>query len=68
MRGHEATGSEGIKDDLINAGATWRDESAFRSGCIVWGRVVADIPNYCRELVQALAEQKGRLIKEPKRE
>lgn len=61
VAGHEATGSEGIKDDLINAGATWRDESAFRSGCIVWGRVVPDIPNYCRELVLALEEQKARL-------
>jgi protease I len=57
VKGHAATGSEGIKDDLINAGATWRDESAFRSGCLVWGRVVADIPNYCRELVQAFSEQ-----------
>ena len=63
VRGHQATGSEGIKDDLVNAGATWRDDSAFRSGCIVWGRVVADIPNYCRELVQALVEQKERLTK-----
>jgi protease I len=63
VRGLEATGSEGIKDDLINAGAKWRDESAFRSGCIVWGRVVEDIPNYCRELVKALAEQKERFIK-----
>ena len=61
VRGLEATGSEGIKDDLINAGATWRDESAFRSGCVVWGRVVPDIPDYCRELVNALVEQKARL-------
>jgi protease I len=61
VKGLEATGSEGIKDDLINAGATWRDESAFRSGCVVWGRVVPDIPNYCRELVNALVEQKARL-------
>ncbi len=61
VKGHDATGSEAIKDDLINAGATWRDESAFRSGCLVWGRVVADIPNYCRELVLALEEQKARL-------
>lgn len=60
VKGHQATGSEGIKDDLINAGATWRDESAFRSGCIVWGRVVADIPAYCRELIKALTEQKDR--------
>ena len=57
VAGHDATGSEGIKDDLINAGATWRDEPAFRSGNIVWGRVVADIPDFCRELVKALKEQ-----------
>ena len=54
MKGHRATGSEGIKDDLINAGATWVDESAFVDGPIVWGRVVADIPNFCRLLVAAL--------------
>ena len=54
--GHESIGSEGIKDDLINAGATWRDEAAFRSGNLVWGRVVADIPDFCRELVAAIEE------------
>lgn len=56
--GQVATGSEGIKDDLINAGASWRDAPAFRSGNIVWGRVVDDIPAFCRELVAALAERK----------
>ena len=59
VRGHEATGSLGIKDDLINAGATWRDYPAFRSGNIVWGRVVDDIPDFCRELVKALAQTTG---------
>lgn len=59
VKGHPATGSEGIKDDLLNAGATWRDEPAFRSGNIVWGRVVADIPAFCRELVGALEEWKN---------
>lgn len=57
VKGHQATGSEGIKDDLLNAGAIWKDESAFRSGNIVWGRVVPDIPDYCRVLVQALSEK-----------
>jgi protease I len=56
VRGHNATGSEGIKDDLLNAGATWLDEPAFRSGNIIWGRVVEDIPDFCRELVKALKE------------
>jgi protease I len=55
VEGHESTGSLGIKDDLLNAGATWRDAAAFRSGNIVWGRVVEDIPDFCRELVAALA-------------
>ena len=55
VKGHRATGSLGIKDDLVNAGATWLDESAFRDGNQVWGRVVADIPNFCRELVALLA-------------
>ena len=51
VKGHRATGSLGIKDDLINAGATWVDEPAFRDGNQVWGRVVADIPTFCRELI-----------------
>ena len=54
VNGHRATGSLGIKDDLVNAGATWVDESAFRDGNQVWGRVVADIPAFCRELVALL--------------
>jgi protease I len=54
VRARRATGSMGIKDDLVNAGATWVDEPAFRDGNLVWGRVVADIPAFCRELVSAL--------------
>ncbi|QLQ05011.1 MAG: type 1 glutamine amidotransferase [Anaerolineae bacterium] len=54
VHGHRATGSLGIKDDLVNAGATWVDEPAFRDGNLVWGRVVPDIPDFCRELVAAL--------------
>ena len=49
-------GSLGIKDDLVNAGATWVDAPALREGHLVWGRVVADIPAFCREIVAALVE------------
>ena len=55
-QGQRATGSLGIKDDLVNAGAVWADEAAFRDRNQVWGRVVADIPDFCRELMQALTE------------
>lgn len=54
QKGQRATGSTGIRDDLVNAGAVWVDEAAFRERNQVWGRVVADIPSFCRELVQAL--------------
>ena len=55
-QGERVTGSTGIKDDLVNAGGVWTDEPAFREGNHVWARVVADIPAFCRELVEALAE------------
>ena len=58
VRGRQATGSLGIKDDLINAGATWVDVPALRDGNLVWGRVVADIPAFCRELVAMLVAAK----------
>jgi protease I len=54
VKGHRAIGSKGIQDDLVNAGATWVDEPAFRDGNLVWGRVVEDIPDFCRELVAAI--------------
>lgn len=58
VKGRRVTGSLGIKDDLVNAGANWVDAPALRDGNQVWGRVVADIPDFCRELVAALAETK----------
>jgi protease I len=54
VKGRRATGSLGIRDDLVNAGATWVDQPAFREANLVWGRVVPDIPDFCRELVAAL--------------
>jgi protease I len=57
VAGRKATGSLGIKDDLVNAGAKWVDEPAFRDGSLVWGRIVADIPAFCRELISALVER-----------
>jgi deglycase len=59
-QGRPATGSLGIRDDLVNAGATWVDESAFRDDQLVWGRVVEDIPEFERELVALFAEHHRR--------
>ena len=57
VRGMRVTGSRGIKDDMENAGAIWVDEPAFRSGNVVWGRVVEDIPDFCRVLIAVFSEQ-----------
>jgi len=56
VAGRKSVGSLGIKDDLLNAGAEWVDKAAFRDGNQVWGRVVADIPEFNRELVEALKD------------
>jgi len=37
---------------------TWVDEASFRECNQVWGRVVADIPAFCRELVAALVDSR----------
>jgi len=57
VKGRRATGSTGIKDDLVNAGAKWVDKAAFQEDHLVWGRVVKDIPAFCRTLIHALKEQ-----------
>jgi protease I len=57
--GRPVTGSLGIKDDLEARGAVWRDVAAFRDGDLVWGRVVADIPDFCRELVATLEDARS---------
>ncbi len=58
-RGHPATGTLGIRDDLVNAGAQFVDEPAFRDGNIVWGRVVDDIPDFERELIALFADNQS---------
>jgi protease I len=58
VKGHRATGSRAIRDDLENAGAEWVDEGAFRDRNLVWGRVVDDLPAFCRELVDAIETNK----------
>jgi protease I len=59
-RDRPATGSLGIRDDLVNAGARWVDEPAFRDRTLVWGRVVDDIPDFERELVALFIEHHTR--------
>jgi protease I len=48
-------GLVGISAGIVDGKrATWVDEPALRDGNLVWGRVVPDIPDFCRELVAAI--------------
>lgn len=48
------TGSRGIKDDLINAGAIWEDEAVVVDRHFVSSRKPDDLPDFCRGILQVL--------------
>jgi protease I len=56
IRGKRATGYAAVRDDLVNAGAEFVDVPAIRDGNIITGRVPDDLPEFCQEIIQALAE------------
>jgi protease I len=54
-RGVHVTGSPGIKDDLINAGAIWRDAPVVVDGYFVSSRKPDDLPDFCRAIVEVMS-------------
>jgi protease I len=54
-RGVRVTGSPGIKDDLINAGAIWSDEPVVVDRHFVSSRRPADLPAFMGAVVDLLA-------------
>ncbi|MDZ4656765.1 MAG: type 1 glutamine amidotransferase domain-containing protein [Bythopirellula sp.] len=48
------TGSPGIKDDLVNAGAIWEDKSVVIDRHFVSSRKPDDLPDFCRGILQVL--------------
>lgn len=51
------TGSPGIKDDLINAGAIWEDAPVVVDRNFVSSRKPDDLPDFCLGILKVLAEQ-----------
>jgi len=54
-RGVRVTGSPGIKDDLVNAGAIWEDAPAVIDRHFVSSRKPDDLPEFCRGILQVMA-------------
>ena len=53
-RGVRVTGSAGIKDDLVNAGAIWEDKSVVIDRHFVSSRMPDDLPDFCRGILKVL--------------
>ena len=51
------TGSLGIKDDLVNAGAIWKDASVVTDRHFVSSRKPDDLPDFCRGMLQVLTSE-----------
>jgi protease I len=56
-RGVQVTGSPGIKDDLINAGALWSDAPVVIDRHFVSSRKPDDLPEFCRGLLAVLTRR-----------
>jgi protease I len=50
-RGVRVTGSPGIKDDLVNAGAIWEDKPVVVDRNFVSSRKPDDLPQFCRGIL-----------------
>ncbi|MCA9039214.1 MAG: type 1 glutamine amidotransferase [Planctomycetaceae bacterium] len=55
--GAAVTGSPGIKDDLINAGAKWEDKSVVVDRHFVSSRRPGDLPDFCIGMLHVLQDQ-----------
>lgn len=58
VKGRTLTSTATIKDDLVNAGATWIDRSVVVDGNLVTSRSPADLQDFMPAVLKVLAEQK----------
>ena len=56
-RGVRVTGSPGIKDDLVNAGALWSDEPVVVDRHFVSSRRPDDLPAFCRGILAVFGQK-----------
>jgi protease I len=55
-RGVKVTGSPGIKDDLVNAGAVWQDAPVVVDRHFVSSRKPDDLPDFCRAILEVMSK------------
>lgn len=58
VRGKRGTSVGAIKDDLVNAGMLWEDSPVVVDGNLISSRTPADLPQFMRALIRALAARR----------
>lgn len=59
VRGKTVTAYAAIKDDMVNAGATFVDREVVRDANLVTSRKPDDLPSFCRAIREALLSPAG---------
>jgi protease I len=54
MKGRTVTSTPGIRDDLVNSGATWLDEAVVRDGHWISARRPPDLPEFGAAIIDYL--------------
>jgi protease I len=54
LKGKQATCFFAIKDDLVNAGATYLDQEVVVDGNLITSRMPGDLPAFCRAIIMAM--------------
>ena len=57
VKGKRGTSVGAIRDDLVNAGMLWEDSPVVVDGNLISSRTPADLPQFMRALIAALAER-----------
>jgi protease I len=56
LKGRRVTGVAAIRDDLVNAGATYENSEVVVDGRLITSRKPDDLPAFCREIIRALSQ------------
>ena len=54
--GKTVTSVSAIKDDLINAGASWKDQEVVVDGNLISSRNPGDLPAFCKAIINGLSD------------
>ncbi len=55
-KGRTVTSFPSIRDDCVNAGATWKDAEVVVDGTLITSRIPNDLPAFCRAVIDALSK------------